>query len=87
MAPSRPAQKAARQPSEIWQARIPTDLARDLESDAELLGLSGRTDIVREALRLLHRHAEETRAAQQIADFYDGERAPLPESLVARRRR
>ncbi|MGC1207998.1 MAG: hypothetical protein WA880_08605 [Ornithinimicrobium sp.] len=35
---------------ETWKARIPCDLAAQLRSDAELLGLDERAEIVKAAL-------------------------------------
>ena len=64
--------------SETWQARISHDLAAQLRRDAELLGLTGRTEIVRAALDLLHRRAAEERMARSVADFYGDGEAPLP---------
>jgi hypothetical protein len=60
--------------SETWQARITHDLAAQLRHDAQILGLDGRTEIVRAALELLHRRAAEERMAQ----FYGTEPPPLP---------
>ncbi len=68
--------------SEIWQARIPAQLARDLEKDAEVLGLEGRSEIVREALSRLHRQAQQERMAVEIAEYYGGEQAPLPDGVA-----
>lgn len=64
--------------SETWQARITHDLAAQLRSDAQLLGLEGRTEIVRAALELLHRRAAEERMAQSVDDFYGDNEPPLP---------
>lgn len=64
--------------SEVWQARIDHELAAQLRADSEVLGLSGRTDIVRAALQLLHQRAAEERMAQSVDDFYQGEPPPLP---------
>lgn len=64
--------------SETWQARITHDLAAQLRNDAELLGLDGRTEIVRAALELLHRRAAEERMARSIDDFYGDGEPPLP---------
>ena len=64
--------------SETWQARITHDLAAQLRDDAELLGLDGRTEIVRAALELLHRRAAEERMARSVDDFYGGREIPLP---------
>ena len=64
--------------TEVWQARIGHDLAAKLREDAELLGLDGRTDIVREALLLLHQRAAQERMARSVDDFYGAEPPPLP---------
>lgn len=64
--------------SETWQARITHDLAAQLRDDAELLGLDGRTEIVKAALELLHRRAAEERMARSVDDFYVGQEIPLP---------
>jgi hypothetical protein len=64
--------------SEIWQARIGRDLAEQLRADAEVLGLDGRTDIVKAALGLLHRQAAEERMAQSVDEFYGESTPPLP---------
>jgi len=64
--------------SETWQARISRELAAQLREDAELLGLDGRTEIVRAALELLHRRAAEERMARSVDAFYNGGEAPLP---------
>ena len=79
--------------TEVWQARIGHDLAARLREDAELLGLSGRTDIVREALMLLHKRAAEERMARSVDQFYGEQAPPLPVGVrsrsgpVTRRRR
>jgi hypothetical protein len=64
--------------SETWQARITHDLAAQLRRDAELLGLDGRTEIVKAALELLHRRAAEERMARSVAAFYGDREPPLP---------
>lgn len=64
--------------SETWQARISHDLAVQLRGDAELLGLDGRTEIVKAALDLLHRRAAEERMARSVDDFYADHDVPLP---------
>jgi hypothetical protein len=64
--------------SEVWQARIGTDLASQLREDADVLGLDGRTEIVKAALALLHRHAAEERMGKSIDDFYGDTMPPLP---------
>jgi hypothetical protein len=70
--------------TEVWQARIGHDLAAMLRADAELLGLSGRTDIVREALMLLHQRAAEERMARSVDQFYGGQDPPLPIGVHSR---
>ena len=72
-------------PSEVWQARIGADLAAQLREDAELLGLEGRTEIVKEALRLLHQQAAQERMARGVEEFYDND-AP-PRGIGVRRRK
>ena len=64
--------------SEVWQARISHDLAAQLREDSAVLGLSGRTEIVRTALGLLHQRAAEERMARAVDEFYDGAAPPLP---------
>lgn len=64
--------------SEIWQARIGPELAAQLREDADVLGLSGRTDIVKAALQLLHRQAAEERMARSVDSFYGGAEPALP---------
>lgn len=64
--------------SEVWQARIPQDFAAQLHDDARVLGLDGRTDIVRAALRMLHQRAAEERMARDVDEFYGPVRPPLP---------
>jgi len=64
--------------SETWQARITHEMAAQLREDAELLGLDGRTEIVKAALELLHRRAAEERMARSVDDFYGDRDIPLP---------
>lgn len=64
--------------TETWQARITHDLAAKLRQDAEVLGLDGRTEIVKTALELLHRHAAEERMARSVDAFYGDKEPPLP---------
>ncbi len=64
--------------TEVWQARIGRELAAQLRADSEVLGLQGRTEIVRAALHLLHRRAAEERMARSVDAFYGGAPAPLP---------
>jgi len=69
--------------TEVWQARIGRDLARQLRDDAQTLGLNNRTDIVKAALRLLHQQAAQERMARSVADFYGDADAPLPLGVSA----
>lgn len=64
--------------TEVWQARIGHDFAAQLRADADVLGLGGRTDIVRAALQLLHRRAAEERMARSVEEFYGELAPPLP---------
>lgn len=64
--------------TEVWQARIGRAFAAQLQQDAETLGLSGRTDIVKAGLELLHRRAAEERLAGSVESFYAGATPPLP---------
>jgi hypothetical protein len=73
-----PAPAAVAASSEVWQARIGAELAAQLRADAEVLGLTGRTEIVKAALELLHRQAAEQRMATSVDDFYGDAEPPLP---------
>jgi hypothetical protein len=66
----------------VWQARIESGLAEQLRADAEVLGLDSRTDIVKAALRLLHRQASEEHMGQSVEDFYGDSTPPLPIGVV-----
>lgn len=68
--------------TEVWQARISRDLSAQLQADSEVLGLSGRTEIVKAALQLLHQRAAEERMARSVAEFYGDEEPPLPIGVV-----
>ena len=72
--------------SETWQARITHELAAQLRDDAELLGLEGRTEIVKAALELLHRRAAEERMARSVDSFYAGREPALPVGVRPARR-
>lgn len=74
-------------PTEVWQARIDADLAAALREDSTVLGLSGRTEIVRAALVLLHQRAAEERMARSVTDFYGDQPAPLPIGVRPARQR
>jgi hypothetical protein len=73
--------------TEVWQARIGHELARELREDAEVLGLDGRTEIVKEALLLLHRRAAEERMARSVDVFYGDEAPPLPIGVRSKNKR
>lgn len=62
----------------MWQARIGHELASQLRADSEILGLDGRTDIVKAGLELLHRRAAEERMARSVDEFYDSAEPALP---------
>lgn len=68
--------------SEVWQARIGHELASKLRADAGILGLDGRTDIVKAGLELLHRRAAEERMARNVDDYYGGAEPPLPLGIL-----
>lgn len=70
-------------PTEVWQARIGRALAAQLRADSEVLGLSGRTDIVKAGLALIHRQAAEEHMARSIDEFYGGATPPLPIGVLA----
>lgn len=72
--------------SETWQARITHELAAQLRDDAELLGLNGRTEIVKAALELLHKRAAEERMARSVDSFYAGREPALPIGVRPERR-
>lgn len=55
-----------------------------LHRDAGVLGLEGRTEIVKAALDLLPRRAAEERMARSLADFYGKVSPPRPVGLAAR---
>ncbi|MEU4161276.1 hypothetical protein [Actinoplanes sp. NPDC026670] len=73
---------AAAPPSDVWQARVSRELSAKLLEDAEFLGLASKTEVVKAALELLHRHATEIRMAEGVKAYYEGERAPLPAGVV-----
>lgn len=69
--------------SEVWQARIGHEFAAQLREDSAVLGLDGRTDIVKAGLQLLHRRAGEERMARSVDEFYHGVEPPLPIGVPA----
>lgn len=66
------------------RAEIDAELYRQLtEQDAAVLGIGASgAAIVREAIRLLHEHAQDIAADARIREFYHGEKAPLPDGVV-----
>ena len=66
----------------MWQARIGRQLAAQLRTDAEILGLNGRTEIVKAALEMIHKRAAEERMARNVDDFYGEDEPPLPIGIV-----
>ena len=66
------------------QARIDSDFARELvELDAPVLGISGPSELVREGLRMLHKHARELAMAESYDNFYHDQPAPISEVTAA----
>lgn len=64
----------------LIQARVPDAVVRQLDDDARALGLSNRSEAVREGLRLLHREARHTALARDYDNFYGaGVEAPVSE--------
>ncbi len=57
-------------PSVSWTARVPRDLAQQVEAAMPLLGLTNRTEAVVAALRLLRRHAREAEVLTAIDAEY-----------------
>jgi len=68
--------------SEVWRARVTHELSAELVEDMTVLGLDSKTEAVRAALALLHRHAAEVRMAQGVRDYYGGQEVPLPTGVV-----
>lgn len=69
--------------TEVWQARISRELAAQLQADSRILGLRGRTEIVKAALQLLHQRAAEERMARSVDEFYGDQQPPLPIGVAA----
>jgi len=57
-------------PSISWTARVPRDLAEQVEAAMPLLGLTNRTEAVVAALRLLRRHAREAAVLAAVDTLY-----------------
>lgn len=69
--------------TEVWQARIGREFAAQLAEDALILGLEGRTEIVKAGLQMLHRSAAEERMARSVDSFYRDGSPPLPIGVLA----
>jgi hypothetical protein len=65
------------------QARVDAGFARELEADAAVLGLRSASELVREGLRLVHKHARELAMAASYDEFYTGKPAPVSEVTAA----
>jgi Ribbon-helix-helix protein, copG family len=65
------------------QARVDADFARELERDAAVLGLRGRSEVVREGLRLVHMRARELAMEASYEEFYGHDLAPVSEVTAA----
>ena len=62
----------------IVQARVPEADARRLDADADALGLTNRSEGIREGLRLLHQRARHAALARDYDTFYGpGVQAPV----------
>lgn len=66
----------------LIQARVREADARRLDADAHALGLTNRSEAIREAIRLLHRQARHAVLAQDYDTFY-GKDSQVPVSEVA----
>ncbi len=61
------------------QARVDAGFGRELEADAVLLALRSASELVREALRLVHKQGRELAMAASYDEFYSGlHRDPAP---------
>lgn len=66
----------------VVQVSIDAGLAAELAADAQALGLDGLSGLVREDVLMVHRRARERAAAAEIAEFYGGQPAPLPDGVA-----
>ncbi len=66
----------------VWQTRLSREAAAAYQHDLDILGID-RSEALRRGLKLLHREALETRMAQDVEQFYAGERAPLSDVTAA----
>jgi hypothetical protein len=69
--------------SVVLQARVSEDLAKAVTADAEILGLGGISEAIREGLVLLHRKARQVALGQSYDSFYDGRPAPVSDVTAA----
>ena len=70
-----------RPPSVSWTARVPRDLAEQVEAAMPLLGLTNRTEAVVAALRMLRRHAREAEVLAAVDAEY-GPEGTVPVGIV-----
>lgn len=64
-------------PSISWTARVPRELAEQVEAAMPLLGLTNRTEAVVAALRMLRRHAQEAEVLAAVdAEYGPGGTVP-----------
>ncbi len=68
-------------PSVSWTARVPRELAEQVEAAMPLLGLTNRSQVVVAALRMLRRHARETEILAAVDAEY-GPGAVVPAGAV-----
>lgn len=54
----------------LVQARLAEDAARQLDADAQVLGLANRSEAIRAGLRLLHRRARQAALVRDYDNFY-----------------
>jgi hypothetical protein len=66
----------------VWQGRVAPEFSAKLLEDAKIMGLTSKSEIVRAALELLHRHAAELRMAKGVERYYAGQSPPLPTGVV-----
>jgi hypothetical protein len=68
--------------TQVWQGRVAPELSAKLLEDAKIMGLTSKSEIVRAALELLHRHAAELRMSKGVERYYAGQTPPLPTGVV-----
>lgn len=69
-------------PSISWTARVPRDLAEQVEAAMPLLGLTNRTEAVVAGLRMLRRHAQQAEVLAAVDAEY-GPGGVVPAGAVA----